>query len=297
MTTSRSLLSSSVFSVFSVVNPLAAEPGPWATYRGNPQRTGNTDNKAGPEKPAVLWAVKSQDHFVASPVPVKDGVLRRRARRVQPADRRRCSRSPRRTRRSRRGRSQPRTSSSRRSARRRSRATTSSSATACTRTPAACCTASTRRPASRSGNSPLPGDLIHLEGAPASPAARSSSAAGRRACSASNSTRPRSTARTTTSPTIAKMQDEKWKELQAKYEEAKEEGRLRDPAGRQPAAQVRPEEGVAEGRGEVARGCPGEPRGRQGARADVVPRQGEGRRAGALRLNADDRRDGVEGAS
>jgi outer membrane protein assembly factor BamB len=52
----------------------AADPGPWATYRGNPQRTGNTDNTAGPEKPAVLWSVKSTDHFIASPVPVKDGV-------------------------------------------------------------------------------------------------------------------------------------------------------------------------------------------------------------------------------
>ncbi len=52
----------------------AADPGAWATYRGNPQRTGNTDGTAGPEKPAVLWAVKSTDHFLASPVPVKDGV-------------------------------------------------------------------------------------------------------------------------------------------------------------------------------------------------------------------------------
>jgi outer membrane protein assembly factor BamB len=52
----------------------AADPGPWATYRGNPQRTGNTDGTAGPEKPAILWAVKSTDHFLASPVPVKDGI-------------------------------------------------------------------------------------------------------------------------------------------------------------------------------------------------------------------------------
>src|SRR5215203_2194971 len=52
----------------------AAEPAPWATYRGNPQRTGNTDGAAGPEKPAVLWVLKSTDHFMASPVPVKDGV-------------------------------------------------------------------------------------------------------------------------------------------------------------------------------------------------------------------------------
>ncbi|MBX9579918.1 MAG: PQQ-binding-like beta-propeller repeat protein, partial [Gemmataceae bacterium] len=52
----------------------AADPGPWATYRGNPQRTGNTDGKPGPNPPAVLWALKSQDHFVAAPVPVGDGV-------------------------------------------------------------------------------------------------------------------------------------------------------------------------------------------------------------------------------
>lgn len=52
----------------------SAEPAPWATYRGGPQRTGNTDGVAGPAAPTVLWAVKSQDHFIASPVPVKDGV-------------------------------------------------------------------------------------------------------------------------------------------------------------------------------------------------------------------------------
>lgn len=53
----------------------AADPGPWATYRGNPQRTGNTDGKPGPDKPAVLWAVASQDHFVAAPVPVGEAVF------------------------------------------------------------------------------------------------------------------------------------------------------------------------------------------------------------------------------
>jgi outer membrane protein assembly factor BamB len=52
----------------------AADPGPWATYRGNPQRTGNTDGGAGPDKPAVLWLLRSTDHFLAAPVPVKDGV-------------------------------------------------------------------------------------------------------------------------------------------------------------------------------------------------------------------------------
>jgi outer membrane protein assembly factor BamB len=52
----------------------AAEPGPWGTYRGNSARTANTDNQPGPDKPAVLWVMKSQDHFVASPVPIKSGV-------------------------------------------------------------------------------------------------------------------------------------------------------------------------------------------------------------------------------
>lgn len=47
-------------------------PGPWATYRGNPQRTGNTDGAAGPAAPRVLWAVKSQEHFIAAPVPLGD---------------------------------------------------------------------------------------------------------------------------------------------------------------------------------------------------------------------------------
>ena len=45
---------------------------PWATYRGNPQRTGNTDGLAGPREPRVLWVVKGKDHYIASPVPVGD---------------------------------------------------------------------------------------------------------------------------------------------------------------------------------------------------------------------------------
>jgi outer membrane protein assembly factor BamB len=48
----------------------AAEP--WATYRGNSQRTGNTDGKAGPSSAKVLWVLKSADHYIASPVPAGD---------------------------------------------------------------------------------------------------------------------------------------------------------------------------------------------------------------------------------
>jgi outer membrane protein assembly factor BamB len=73
MTASRSKCAYVLCAVWAAI-PLcstayAAEPA-WTTYRGNPARTGNSDGKAGPEKPAVLWVVKSQDYFVASPVPV-----------------------------------------------------------------------------------------------------------------------------------------------------------------------------------------------------------------------------------
>ncbi len=38
-------------------------------------RTGNTDGEAGPTTPAVLWAYKSQEHFIASPVPSSETVV------------------------------------------------------------------------------------------------------------------------------------------------------------------------------------------------------------------------------
>ena len=53
----------------SVVNSSSGQEA-WSTYRGNSQRTGCTDGKAGPAKPEVLWVHKSADHYVASPVPV-----------------------------------------------------------------------------------------------------------------------------------------------------------------------------------------------------------------------------------
>lgn len=55
------------------VPAVAAEP--WSTYRGNPQRTGCTDGKPGPDKPAVLWVYKSQDHYIASPVPAGSNII------------------------------------------------------------------------------------------------------------------------------------------------------------------------------------------------------------------------------
>lgn len=53
----------------------AQEVGPWATYRGNPQRTGNTDGKAGPATPKILWALRTKDNHIASPVPLGDDRL------------------------------------------------------------------------------------------------------------------------------------------------------------------------------------------------------------------------------
>jgi outer membrane protein assembly factor BamB len=47
----------------------------WATYRGNAQRTGNTDGLPGPSAPKVLWAFKSQEHFIASPLPLGNRVV------------------------------------------------------------------------------------------------------------------------------------------------------------------------------------------------------------------------------
>jgi len=43
---------------------------PWTTYRGNSQRTGNTDNKPGSAQPGVLWFTKSKEQYLSSPVPV-----------------------------------------------------------------------------------------------------------------------------------------------------------------------------------------------------------------------------------
>ncbi len=49
---------------------VAQSPEPWATYRGNAHRSACTDGQAGPATPKVLWALKSKDHFIASPLPL-----------------------------------------------------------------------------------------------------------------------------------------------------------------------------------------------------------------------------------
>src|SRR5262249_56593261 len=43
----------------------------WATYRGNPARTGS-DGQAGPREATVLWACKSGARYSASPLPLGD---------------------------------------------------------------------------------------------------------------------------------------------------------------------------------------------------------------------------------
>lgn len=55
--------------------PIAADDAPWATYRGNAQRTGNTDNVPGPAKPEVLWVYKSTINYFGPPVPSGTDVL------------------------------------------------------------------------------------------------------------------------------------------------------------------------------------------------------------------------------
>ncbi|MCS7046844.1 MAG: PQQ-binding-like beta-propeller repeat protein [Gemmataceae bacterium] len=48
---------------------------PWATYRGNVQRTGHVDQQPGPAAPRVLWVFKAKDHYIAAPVPVGERLI------------------------------------------------------------------------------------------------------------------------------------------------------------------------------------------------------------------------------
>ncbi len=40
----------------------------WPTNRGNPERTGNTDQLPGPKTAGISWAYKAQENFIATPV-------------------------------------------------------------------------------------------------------------------------------------------------------------------------------------------------------------------------------------
>jgi outer membrane protein assembly factor BamB len=198
----------------------AADPGPWATYRGNPQRTGNTDGKPGPDKPAALWVAKTPDHFIAAPVPVKDGVylsglgaFNRPTVAVYPF----AAKTP----------VQP---------------TWTKSAPylklASVSSPAVsgeylvfgdgmhqdsggvlhCVGATTSKPL---WQLTLPGDLIHLEGAPVVAGGKVYIGGGAAGVICVELDKATLDGKDYDLPTIAKMQDAKWKDLVAKYEEAK----------------------------------------------------------------------------
>lgn len=210
----------SLLAVFVAGVALAADPGPWATYRGNPQRTGNTDNQPGPSSPAVRWVVKSQDHFVASLVPLGSsiyasglGAFNRPTIAAYLAD-----------------------------STGEAKATWTRSAPylrlASVSSPAVsgnslvfgdgmhqdsggilhCLTVDTGRPL---WQLPLPGDLIHLEGAPTIVDGKvymGGGAAGVLCVALDKATLD---GKEVTAAEVAKLQDDKWKQLQAKFEEAK----------------------------------------------------------------------------
>src|SRR5262245_19559959 len=198
----------------------AAEPAAWATYRGNPQRTGNTDGKAGPDAPAVLWVVKSKDHFVAAPVPVKDGVyltglgaFNRPFATVFPMA----------------GKNPPESLWTKEPPYL-TLASVSSPAVAGEYLVFGdgmhqdsggmlhCVSAATGKPV---WQLKLPGDLIHLEGAPVVAGGKVYVGGGAAGVLCVELEKATLDGKEYDLPIIAKMQDAKWKELVAKYEEAK----------------------------------------------------------------------------
>lgn len=63
---SRSMRWAAVAGVLWCAGPTVAAD--WLTHRGNPQRTGNVDGRAGPNAGKVLWVHQATDHFIGSPV-------------------------------------------------------------------------------------------------------------------------------------------------------------------------------------------------------------------------------------
>lgn len=193
---------------------------PWATYRGNPERTGNTDGKAGPDTPAVLWLLKSQDQFVAAPVPVKDAVylsgiggFNRPTVSLLPL----AAKTP----------PQPVWV---KSAPYLKLASVSSPAVAGDYLVFGdglhqdsggvlhCVSAATSKPL---WQLTLPGDLIHLEGGPVVSGGKVFIGGGAAGVLCVELNKAALGGKEYDLPAIAKMQDEKWKDLEKKYEEAK----------------------------------------------------------------------------
>src|ERR1700720_717998 len=63
------IMGAGLLCVFAPLREMAHAAEPWSTYRGNLERTANADNLPGPATPKVLWVFKSQEHFIAAPVP------------------------------------------------------------------------------------------------------------------------------------------------------------------------------------------------------------------------------------
>lgn len=197
---------------------VAADPAPWATYRGNPARTGNTDGMPGPDKPAVLWVRKAEDHFVASPVPSGENLL---LSAFGAFNRPMVSLVPGKT-------DGPAVWS--RSAPYLRFATVSSPAVAGKFVPFGdglhtdpggslhCLTADTGRPV---WQLPLPGELIHLEGAPTVTDGRVYMGGGAAGAFCVELNRALLDDKEVTAEEVAKLQEAKWKELLAKFEEQK----------------------------------------------------------------------------
>lgn len=193
----------------------AAEP--WATYRGNPARTGHTDGQPGPAAPAVAWVVKSQDHFVASPVPLGEtvyvaglGGFNRPTASVFPL----------------KAAGEPKPVWTR-SAPYLRLASVSSPAAAGNLLVFGdgmhqdsggvlhCLTADTGRPV---WQLPMPGDLVHLEGAPTIAGGKVYIGGGAAGAVCVELGKATLGGKELSVPEILKLQDARWKELQAKYE-------------------------------------------------------------------------------
>jgi outer membrane protein assembly factor BamB len=216
---SYSLFISSLCSLCLCGDSSAAEP--WATYRGNPQRTGNTDGKPGPTQPAVRWVLKSQDHFIAAPVPVGPnvylsalGAFNRPTVMLLPADAKGSEPKPAWT----------------RSAPYLRLASVSSPAVAGNLLVFGdgmhqdsggvlhCLTADAGRPV---WQLTMPGDLVHLEGAPTIVADRVYMGGGAAGVFCVGLTKATLDGKELSADEIARLQEAKWKELQARYAEAK----------------------------------------------------------------------------
>jgi outer membrane protein assembly factor BamB len=65
----RLIAGAGVLCAFASLREITHAAEPWSTYRGNLERTANTDGLPGPATPKVLWVFKSQEHFIAAPVP------------------------------------------------------------------------------------------------------------------------------------------------------------------------------------------------------------------------------------